>query len=218
MSRNPIERRPEADALPGGGGLETVSEPEPVILPLTRGERDADRVEPAEAQPQPQPQSPTSPDPAQDQRPGAVSSSPTPAEAEPPRTERERALLSAVLERELALALAGRPLVSGAAEQLVRLWRDQFVVSEPEAGRFRVGTADGQPLAQAVDAWLARPEYAHFSRAAARGGTAAPGGMRTDPAGGPASPRTLGEALLQQWQQATLGLRGGLSSGLRRPR
>lgn len=207
MSRSRIVRSHDADAL-GGGGLDPVSE-EPLILPLDRGE------------PGPEPEragvEPAEPSLAVDPVPAEPSDA-TPDETPSPRSGREQALLSAVLERELALALAGRPLVPGAANQLVRLWRDEFVVTEHEAGRFRVGTADGQPLAQAVDAWLSRPEYAHFSRATARGGTAAPGGTRTDPVGGSSPPRTLGEALLQQWQQATSGLQGGLGPGLRRPR
>jgi hypothetical protein len=75
--------------------------------------------------------------------------------------EMERACKAAVREREIATALAGRPLVSGAAAQLLKLWSDELDVYE-EDGTYKVAARDGRPVSQAVGEWLASPEYAHF--------------------------------------------------------
>lgn len=131
--------------------------------------------------------------------------------------ELERGFKSAVLDRELATALAGRPLVPGAAAQLIKLWRDEFDVYE-EGGTFRVVARDGQPVAKAVAERLADAAYSHFSPPTSRGGAAARGSGRTSVSGVPAAPRTLGEAALQRWREAA-SVRADPSSspiGLRR--
>ena len=77
-----------------------------------------------------------------------------------------------VRDRELATALAGKPLVAGAAAQLIRLWRDDFDVYE-EDGRYKVAARDGRTVARSVADWLASPEYSHFCLPSSRGGTGA---------------------------------------------
>ena len=117
--------------------------------------------------------------------------------------ELERGFKAAVLDRELATALAGRSLVPGAAAQLIKLWRDDFDVYE-EGGEYRVAARDGRPVAKAVAERLADAEYAHFSPPSSRGGAGVRGSGRTAVSGAPASPRTLGEAALQRWREAAL--------------
>src|SRR3954470_11845632 len=63
--------------------------------------------------------------------------------------EWERAFKSALRDRELATALAGRPLVPGAVPQLIKLWRDEFDVHE-DRGEFKVSARDGRGVGQAV--------------------------------------------------------------------
>ncbi len=125
--------------------------------------------------------------------------------------ELERGFKSAVLDRELATALAGRPLMPGAAAQLIKLWRDEFDVYE-EGGTYRVVARDGQPVAKAVAERLADAAYAHFSPPSSRGGAAARGSGRTSVSAGPTAPRTLGEAALQRWREAA-SVRADPSSG-----
>lgn len=112
---------------------------------------------------------------------------------------------AAVRDRELATALAGRPLVPGAASQLVRLWRDDLEVIEEE-GKVRVVSRDGRPVQKAVADWLSSPEFAHFRAPTTRGGTRPPSESRgpTHPST-PAGPRTLGENVLQQWRATSTG-------------
>ena len=115
--------------------------------------------------------------------------------------EWERAFRTALRDREVATALVGRPLIPGAAAQLLKLWREEFDVHE-DGGEFKVVDRQGRPAAKAVDAWLSGPDYAHFCRPASQGGTAARGGGRpATPPTAPA-PKTLGEAALLRWQEA----------------
>lgn len=133
----------------------------------------------------------------------------------------ERAYRSAVVDRELATELAGRPLRPGAAAQLVRLWRDELELVE-ESGRERVVSRDGRALAKAVEEWLSSPEYGHFREPTSRGGGASRGPSR--PGGGGMEPpapasRTLGEAVLREWRQSQSTSRaGGPGLGLVRRR
>lgn len=125
----------------------------------------------------------------------------------------QRAYKAAIKERELAAALAGRPLVAGGAAQLIKLLRDEVDVVE-EDGQFRVVTRDGKPLARAMGDWLASEEYAHFCRPAARVGTAVPGtginrGSGASPSVAPPVPRTLGEATVERWREASTQAPGG---------
>lgn len=116
--------------------------------------------------------------------------------------ERDAAYRSAVRDRELAVALAGRPLVSGATTQLLKLWRDEFDVTE-DNGRCRVAACDGRTVSQVVTEWLSSPEYAHFCQPSSRGGTAVAGANRPATAQAAATPRTLGEVILRRWQDSS---------------
>ncbi|QDV38274.1 hypothetical protein [Tautonia plasticadhaerens] len=133
----------------------------------------------------------------------------------------EGAFKAALKEKELAAALAGRPLVPGAAAQLIKLWREELSVVD-EADGPRVAARDGRPVAEAVASWLSGPEYAHFSRAGSRGGTAPPGDSRSSATGPqPSPPRTLGEAVLDRWREAAQAARrdpaAPIGLGRRRP-
>jgi hypothetical protein len=104
------------------------------------------------------------------------------------------------LDGELARALAERPLVTGAAEQLTQLWRGQFSV-DAQGDSFAVRAPDFQPVGPWIAAQLRRPEYAHFLRAREPGGgtmssTSTQAGP-TQPAQIAAAdlPRNLGEAI-----------------------
>lgn len=116
-------------------------------------------------------------------------------------SEWERSYKAAMRDAELATALAGRPLVPGAAAQLVKLWRDDFDVYE-ERGVLKVAARDGRSVNQAIGERLAAPEYAHFCQAASRGGSATPGGTRSGFSGSTVpTPRTLGEAAILRWRE-----------------
>lgn len=132
--------------------------------------------------------------------------------------EREQALRDAIRDRELAVALAGKPLVGGAAEQLIKLWRDDFDVCE-EGGEYRIISRDGRPVTKAVADRLTRPEFAHFCLPSSRGGTGSREGPR-DASVAPPAPRTLGEAIVAQWRAAAAQRAGNLATpiGLSRRR
>lgn len=125
----------------------------------------------------------------------------------------QQAYRTAIKERELATALAGRPLVAGGASQLIKLLRDEVDVVE-EDGQFRVVTRDGKPLARAMGDWLASEEYSHFCRPVPRVGTAVPGaGINRTSGAAPTpaapGPRTLGEATVQRWRESSSQAAGG---------
>lgn len=113
--------------------------------------------------------------------------------------EWKTACRNALRDRELAMALAGKPLVPGAAKQLIKLWSDQFDVHEDQ-GEWKVTTRDGREASRAVDEWLSGSDYAHFRQASSRGGTATStnAGLSTPAA---SSPKTLGETLIRQWRE-----------------
>lgn len=136
------------------------------------------------------------------------------AEARRLAAERTESLKSAVRDRELLGALAGQPLLPGAAEQLLKLWREELDAYE-EQGVVRVATRDGRTAAAAVAEWLARPEFAHFCQPPSRGGAGAGGVLRPIPP--PPAPRNLGEAVIQQWREAAVrGFPGHPPIGLNR--
>jgi len=117
-------------------------------------------------------------------------------------TELERAYKAALRDRELATALIGKPLVPGAATQLIKLFRDDFEVVD-EDGEIRVLARDGRAVEQAIAERLAGPEFAHFCLPSSRGGTGSKGQNRSaSPASRPAGPKNLGEAVLHQWREA----------------
>lgn len=116
--------------------------------------------------------------------------------------ELERAYKAALRDRELATALVGKPLVPGAAAQLIKLWRDDFEVID-EDGEIRVLARDGRAVDQAVLDRLNGPEFAHFCLPTSRGGTGAKGLNRSaSPVPPPSAPRTLGEAILLKWRES----------------
>jgi len=131
----------------------------------------------------------------------------------------ERAYRAALRDKELATALAGKPLIPGAAAQLIKLWREDFDVYD-EGGERRVAARDGRPVIQAVAELLAGPEYAHFCHPSSRGGPDVRGANRPAiPA--PPGPRNLGEAAIQRWHDSAAALRadaGRSSIGLGRRR
>jgi len=132
------------------------------------------------------------------------------------RTESDRAINAAradltmatdrakryAVEGELSRALAGQPLMPGAAAQLTKLWRGEFS-SEPTGDTFQVRTPTFQSVGDFVAAQLASPDYAHFVRAQnPTGGTGGlnPAGQAT-PTGTvqPAvrsEPKTLSDAII----------------------
>ena len=115
----------------------------------------------------------------------------------------ERAYKAALLDRELATALVGKPLVPGAAAQLICLWRDSFEVIDDD-GSIQVVSLEGRNVGQAVADRLAGPEFAHFCLPSSRGGTGHRGQSRSaTPAPVPPAPRTLGEAVVHQWREAS---------------
>jgi hypothetical protein len=116
-------------------------------------------------------------------------------------SELERAYRGALLDRELITVLADKPLIPGAAAQLIKLWRDELEVHD-EGGERRVSARDGRPVAQVVNDWLASPEFAHFLRPSARGGTAARGTNRPSAPLAVSAPRNLGEVALQRWRES----------------
>ena len=116
--------------------------------------------------------------------------------------ELERAYKAALRDRELATALVGKPLVPGAAAQLIKLWRDDFEVVD-EDGEIRILSRDGRAVDQTVANRLNGPEFAHFCLPSSRGGTGAKGQNRSASSTPvPAIPRTLGEAVLLQWRES----------------
>jgi hypothetical protein len=132
----------------------------------------------------------------------------------------EQTCKAAVRDRELATALAGRPLVAGAAAQLIKLWRDDLDVFEGETG-YQVATRDGRTIAQAVTEWLASPEYSHFSLPTSRGGTGVRDSTRpANHATTTGSPRNLGEAVVMKWREEAASRTDNLLKpiGLRRCR
>ena len=134
--------------------------------------------------------------------------------------ELEQSCKSAVRERELATALAGRPLVAGAAGQLIRLWRDDFDVYE-EGGSYKVSAKDGRTVGQVVGEWLASSEYSHFCLPTSRGGTGARDANRPSGGGPPAAaPKNLGESIVMKWREESAGRPNNLLKpiGLRRHR
>jgi hypothetical protein len=117
----------------------------------------------------------------------------------------ESAYRKALRDRELATALAGKPLVTGAATQLIRLWHDDLDVYE-ESGEYKVAARDGRPVAQWVADRLANPDFAHFCLPTSRGGSGAKGLSQSGGPGGAApTARTLGEAIISQWRESASG-------------
>jgi hypothetical protein len=110
------------------------------------------------------------------------------------------------LDGELSRVLASQPLVPGGADQLTQLWRSQFNV-EVQGDSFTVRTPTFQSVGEFISQQLAKPEYAHFIRAANPGGGTAGtsgGGLSAPTAPANASPepqpKTLSEAVILTMQ------------------
>jgi hypothetical protein len=132
--------------------------------------------------------------------------------------ELERVYKAALRDRELATALVGKPLVPGAAAQLIKLWRDDFEVVD-EDGEIRILARDGRGVDQAVADRLNGPDFAHFCLPSSRGGTGARGQNRSASAAPtPAPPKTLGEAVLQRWRESASRPQGPPPTGWGRRR
>ena len=105
------------------------------------------------------------------------------------------------LDRELALALASKPLVAGGAEHLTRLLRDDFQVA-PAGDSFVVQSKDFRSVGDYLGAMLGRPEYQCFVRSNnPTGGSGAQGGGlgRPDSPANPAvdaTPQTFSDAVI----------------------
>jgi hypothetical protein len=121
--------------------------------------------------------------------------------------------------RELALALSGHKLVKGAAEQLTRLWADEFDVIESGDG-FQVRSKDLKAPRDWVAERLAMEEYAHFVQAESRGSKGGAQGQAAAPTpggGGQQRRMDLSEDLVnrvKQQQEQVPGYRPAF--GLRR--
>ncbi len=116
-------------------------------------------------------------------------------------SELERAYKAALRDRELATALVGKPLVPGAALQLIKLWRDDFEVID-EDGQIRILARDGRAVDKTIESRLAGTEFAHFCLPSSRGGTSSKGQNRSsEPGPRPSGPKNLGEAVLLQWRE-----------------
>lgn len=142
------------------------------------------------------------------------------AERERLLAEREKSFRGVILERELAVALAGRALVPGAAPQLMKLWREEFDVVE-EAGEYRVLSRDGKSVNRAVEEWLASAEYSHFRPARSRGGSGTQGAQNDSAVDPGRTAETLGDSIVRKWLD-TSGARtngqGAIGLGGRRMR
>jgi hypothetical protein len=109
------------------------------------------------------------------------------------------------LEGELSRVLASQNLVPGGAEQLSRLWRQEFHV-QAEGESFVVRTPTFQSVNEYAKTQLARPEYAHFVRSSNQGGTAGTTGGHQVPPTSPANvaplsqPKSMGEAVILHMQ------------------
>jgi hypothetical protein len=128
-------------------------------------------------------------------------------------TRLQKAYHDAVKNQELLTVLAGCSLMPGAAQQLVKLWRDELDCHE-ENGTIRVTSRDGKSVSEIVNERLRESEYAHFTRSQARGGPTQRGGERQvslTPA-----PKTLGESVLMQWQAQQRSGKPGGPAGLAR--
>ena len=197
MRLSPILRSPDFE--PEGGPLDdelvTISRAELDVLRANAGEGSSSRPEPGDSLV-------ARSEFAETLKTREAAHSREIAAREQKATELERAYKAALRDRELATSLVGKPLVPGAAAQLIKLWRDDFEVVD-EDGEIRVLARDGRGIDQAVAERLAGPEFAHFCLPSSRGGTGAKGQNRSaSSAPTPAAPRTLGEAVLLQWREA----------------
>jgi hypothetical protein len=151
---------------------------------------------------------------ARDRRPGSKAREDLLAKELADRERRishlECACRQAVRDRELAVALVGRPIVPGGAVQLLKLLRDELEVRE-DAGGFRASTPDGRPLREWLGERLDSQEFSHFFATTTRGGAGAAGLSRSPGRLEAATSETLGEAIVSQWREAATR-RGAVSA------
>jgi hypothetical protein len=110
------------------------------------------------------------------------------------------------LTRSLTAALAGKPLVPGAVNQLVALWSADFEVSDGADGSFSVRCGKTfRPPEIVIAERLASVEYAHFVKADSRGGTGGSGGaagQTPDHNAAPVEYRSYEDAVMARWNAA----------------
>jgi hypothetical protein len=121
------------------------------------------------------------------------------------RAQTEERAKRYALDGELARVLGSQSLVTGGAEQLTALLRDQFVV-EPQGNSFAVRTQDFRSVGDFIGAQLGRPEFAHFLRAQNPNGGTGSAGTQSVQTGTPAppaeAPATFSDAVIMQSRAA----------------
>lgn len=117
------------------------------------------------------------------------------------------------LSRSLTAALAGKPLVPGAAAQLAELWAKHFEVIDGPDGTFHVRSTDLKTPDLFVAERLASPDYAHFVTAAGRGGAGGAGGAAAtpDPNAQPTVYKTYEEFVNARWNSEQSKIAAGPS-------
>lgn len=120
---------------------------------------------------------------------------------------------SYALNSQLALALAKHDLYEGSAEDLTKLWRDEFE-AVPDGEGFVVRAKDGRNVADVIAERLATPRYSNHVKATSRSGSGGGDGHRPapTPAHDPSKPVKLEDIIAQRMQAANgthgFGLRG----------
>src|SRR5579864_2266712 len=129
----------------------------------------------------------------------------------------DRTFKSTLLDKELTTALAGFPLVPGAATQLTALLRSELEVVEA-GGQFRVQTRTMEPVGHFLKSRLCTPDFEHFLKPSGGPGSGAGGGHQTLPnhRQNPA-PQTPDEEIFTAWgiQQSKLAKAGFAARGLK---
>ncbi|GAC1463623.1 MAG: hypothetical protein NVSMB9_01280 [Isosphaeraceae bacterium] len=134
--------------------------------------------------------------------------------------ELELSCKAAVRDCELATALAGKPLVTGAVAQLIRLWRDDFDAYE-EDGSYKVAARNGRTVEQVINERINSSEYSHFCVPSSKGGSGARDANRpASTAASHGTPRNLGESVVMKWREESATRPSNLLKpiGLRRHR
>jgi hypothetical protein len=92
----------------------------------------------------------------------------------------ERDTAASFIERDLGSALKDASLIPGVSDQLLKLWKDDFV-SRRVDGKWVVEAKTGGSVAEVVKARLSSGEYSHFIPASSRGGTGGSTGGNVPP-------------------------------------
>ena len=107
-----------------------------------------------------------------------------------------------VRDRELAIALAGQPILEGQGQNLMKLWKDDFKAI-PDGDTYKVVLAAGgtKTVVEEVADRLKLPLYASFLRPSTQGGANAGRTDMAPPPGTPAQPANAGEAMVLAGKQ-----------------